>query len=42
MIRYRGTHIFNPSNVGLVVAFILLGRSRIEPLDFWWAPLSNA
>ncbi len=39
LIKYRGTHIFNPSNVGLVVAFVLLGSTRIEPLDFWWHPL---
>lgn len=38
VIRYGGTHVFNPSNVGLVVAFLVLGGSRIEPLDFWWAP----
>ncbi len=41
VIKYRGTHVFNPSNIGLVVAFIVLGSSRIEPLDFWWAPLTN-
>jgi Na+-translocating ferredoxin:NAD+ oxidoreductase RnfD subunit len=40
VIRYRGTHIFNPSNIGLVVAFAVLGASRVEPLDFWWAPLN--
>ena len=40
VIRYRGTHIFNPSNIGLVVAFVVLGSSRVEPLDFWWAPLN--
>jgi hypothetical protein len=39
LIRYRGTHVFNPSNVGLVAAFVLLGNPRVEPLDFWWAPL---
>ena len=39
VIRYRGTHIFNPSNIGLVVAFLVLGPSRVEPLDFWWGPL---
>jgi Na+-translocating ferredoxin:NAD+ oxidoreductase RnfD subunit len=39
VIRYRGTHIFNPSNIGLVVAFLVLGPSRAEPLDFWWGPL---
>ncbi len=38
VIRYGGTHVFNPSNVGLVVAFLVLGNSRVEPLDFWWAP----
>ena len=39
LIRYRGSHVFNPSNIGLVVAFIVLGSTRVEPLDFWWAPL---
>ncbi|HET7473429.1 MAG TPA: hypothetical protein VFJ71_09910 [Candidatus Limnocylindrales bacterium] len=38
-IKYRGTHVFNPSNIGLVAAFVVLGVSRVEPLDFWWAPL---
>ena len=32
--------MFNPSNIGLVVAFLVLGSSRVEPLDFWWAPFS--
>jgi hypothetical protein len=41
LIRYRGPHIFNPSNVGLVAAFLLLGSTRIEPLDFWWAPFGG-
>ena len=41
IVRKGGSHVFNPSNVGLVLAFIVLGSSRIEPLDFWWAPLSN-
>jgi Na+-translocating ferredoxin:NAD+ oxidoreductase RnfD subunit len=39
VIRQRGSHVFNPSNIGLVVAFVVLGSSRVEPLDFWWAPL---
>jgi Na+-translocating ferredoxin:NAD+ oxidoreductase RnfD subunit len=39
VIRYRGAHLFNPSNIGLVVAFVVLGSGRVEPLDFWWAPL---
>ena len=40
VIRYRGNHVFNPSNIGLVVAFVVLGPTRVEPLDFWWAPLN--
>lgn len=39
LIRYRGDHLFNPSNLGLVAAFLLFGPELIEPLDFWWAPL---
>jgi hypothetical protein len=38
LIKYRGSHVFNPSNVGLVAAFLILGSTRVEPLDFWWAP----
>jgi Na+-transporting NADH:ubiquinone oxidoreductase subunit NqrB len=38
VIQYRGSHVFNPSNVGLVAAFLILGSTRVEPLDFWWAP----
>jgi hypothetical protein len=41
VIRYRGSHVFNPSNVGLVVAFVVLGSGRVEPLDFWWGPLDG-
>ena len=41
VIKYHGSHVFNPSNIGLVVAFVVLGSSRVEPLDFWWGPLSN-
>jgi Na+-translocating ferredoxin:NAD+ oxidoreductase RnfD subunit len=39
LIRHRGSHVFNPSNIGLVIAFIVFGSTRLEPLDFWWAPL---
>ena len=41
VVRRNGSHVFNPSNVGLVCAFLVLGSNRVEPLDFWWAPLSN-
>lgn len=40
-IRYRGSHLFNPSNIGLVGAFLVLGSTRAEPLDFWWSPLDG-
>src|SRR5581483_3400626 len=40
VIAWRGEHVFNPSNIGLVVCFLALGRGRVEPLDFWWGPMS--
>ncbi|HXR11047.1 MAG TPA: FG-GAP-like repeat-containing protein, partial [Gaiellaceae bacterium] len=40
VIRWRGEHIFNPSNIGLVLCFLALGRNRAAPLDFWWGPTS--
>jgi Na+-translocating ferredoxin:NAD+ oxidoreductase RnfD subunit len=40
VIKWHGSHVFNPSNIGLVLCFLLLGRSRAEPLDFWWGPVS--
>lgn len=32
VVRRNGSHVFNPSNVGLVIAFIVLGSSQVEPL----------
>jgi Na+-translocating ferredoxin:NAD+ oxidoreductase RnfD subunit len=40
VIQWRGRHFFNPSNIGLVLCFLVLGRTRAEPLDFWWGPMS--
>ena len=40
VIKWRGGHIFNPSNIGLVLCFLILGRNRAEPLDFWWGGMS--
>jgi Na+-translocating ferredoxin:NAD+ oxidoreductase RnfD subunit len=42
VIRLRGRHVFNPSNLGLVVCFLALGPERADPLDFWWGPMSPA
>ena len=40
VIKWNGEHVFNPSNIGLVACFLILGRGRAEPLDFWWGPMS--
>jgi Na+-translocating ferredoxin:NAD+ oxidoreductase RnfD subunit len=42
VIRFRGEHVFNPSNFGLVVCFLALGSELADPLDFWWGPMSPA
>ncbi len=39
LIRWKGRHIFNPSNVALVLAFVVLGLQHTEPLDLWWIPM---
>jgi hypothetical protein len=41
VVSFRGRHVFNPSNLGLVLCFVVLGAKRAEPLDFWWAPMST-
>ena len=41
VIRIGGRHIFNPSNIGLVLCFLLLPARLAEPLDFWWSPLTT-
>ena len=40
LIRLGGRHVFNPSNIGLALCFVLLGSSRADPLALWWGPLS--
>src|SRR5438045_850820 len=39
LIRWKGRHIFNPSNLGLVMAFVALGPQYTEPQDLWWIPM---
>jgi Na+-translocating ferredoxin:NAD+ oxidoreductase RnfD subunit len=41
LIKAGGGHIFNPSNFGLVLCFVVLGSGRTEPLYFWWGPMST-
>jgi hypothetical protein len=40
IIRFRGRHVFNPSNIGLVVCFLAMGPARADPLALWWGPMS--
>ncbi|HTZ06382.1 MAG TPA: FG-GAP-like repeat-containing protein [Gaiellaceae bacterium] len=40
LIQWRGRHIFNPSNFGLVLCFLILGKDKADPLEFWWGPMS--
>jgi hypothetical protein len=42
LVRFRGRHVFNPSNFGLVLCFLLLGAERADPLALWWGPMSPA
>ncbi len=40
VIAWRGRHLFNPSNFGLVLCFLILGKNRAFPLEFWWGPMT--
>ena len=39
LIKWSGRHVFNPSNLGLVLAFVALGPQYTEPQDLWWIPM---
>lgn len=41
-IRVEGRPLFNPSNFGLVVVFLVFGSQRADPQDLWWGPMSPA
>jgi Na+-translocating ferredoxin:NAD+ oxidoreductase RnfD subunit len=42
LLRWPTGPVFNPSNIGLVVCFAVLGTNRVNPQDFWWGPPSPA
>jgi Na+-translocating ferredoxin:NAD+ oxidoreductase RnfD subunit len=42
VVQFRGRHVFNPSNFGLVLCFLAFGPEQADPLAFWWGPLSPA
>ena len=39
LIRRNGRHIFNPSNIGLAWALLLIGPHYVFSEHLWWAPL---
>ncbi len=41
LIKYRGSHVFNPSNLGLVATFIVMANTPVDPHDRGWAPMRN-
>ncbi len=40
LVRVRGSHVFNPANIALVVVLLGFGSKRVDPLDLWWGPAS--
>ena len=40
VIRFEGRPLFNPSNLGLVICFLVVGTQTVNPLDLWWGPMS--
>jgi Na+-translocating ferredoxin:NAD+ oxidoreductase RnfD subunit len=40
IIRVGGHHLFNPSNLGLVVVFLAVGAEHVFPQYLYWGPLS--
>lgn len=40
VIRADDRPLFNPSNVGMVIAFLVLGSQFADPQDLWWGPMS--
>lgn len=39
LLRIGGSHVFNPSNLGLVACFLIAGVDRAFPQYLWWGPL---
>ena len=39
LVRPGGRHRFNPSNVGIVAALLIIGPVHVFPQYLWWGPL---
>jgi hypothetical protein len=40
VIRWADRPLFNPSNLALVLTFLVLGAGIADPQDLWWGPMS--
>jgi hypothetical protein len=40
VIRLGDQHVFNPSNLGLVLCLLVAGAPRVFPQYLWWGPLN--
>lgn len=40
VVRWGDRPLFNPSNVALVMTFLVLGSGIADPQDLWWGPMS--
>jgi Na+-transporting NADH:ubiquinone oxidoreductase subunit NqrB len=41
LLRAGGRHLYNPSNLGLVGVFLLVGAQHVYPQPLWWGPLDG-
>ncbi|MHB8508832.1 MAG: hypothetical protein ACYDGR_09320 [Candidatus Dormibacteria bacterium] len=39
LVRVDGRHVFNPSNLGLIATFLVVGSPAVFPQYLWWGPL---
>lgn len=41
LVRLEGRHLYNPSNLGIVLCLLLAGPFHVYPQYLWWGPLSS-
>ena len=41
LFRPGGRHVYNPSNLGLVVVLLVAGPLNVFPQYLWWGPLNG-
>lgn len=40
LVRVGGRHLYNPSNLGLVLCFLIIGATQVFPQYLWWGPMN--